>query len=44
MALRHGRIEPLRQFGRRHEKLKHPGFDHSALPHARVSEDDRREK
>jgi len=32
MTLRHGGIEPLRQFRRRHEKLKNPGFDHSALP------------
>jgi hypothetical protein len=32
MTLRHGGIEPLRQFRWRHEKLKNPGFDHSALP------------
>ena len=32
MTLRHGGIELLRQFRRRHEKLKNPGFDHSPLP------------
>jgi hypothetical protein len=34
MTLRHGGIEPLRQFRWRHEKLKNPGFDHSAPPNS----------